>query len=142
VWITVSQPIRVSQQAIDLCRASPSVLDSALAVVEDRPSLRVATDRSLYRHHELLNAAVHLANSTERIVDVYITIIGRNGEVWFWNEGWRPRQQGQDWAPSFKAIHLAQDMRLDGNPLALGPLIHLPTGQYTLVVVLTQSNTT
>lgn len=32
-------------------------------------------------------------------------------------------------------------MRLEGNPLALDPFIHLPTGPYRLIVMLTQSNT-
>lgn len=47
----------------------------------------VAIDRPLYTHHELLNAVVDLANSTERMVDVYIALLRRDEEVQFWNRG-------------------------------------------------------
>src|SRR5262249_8323950 len=117
-----------------------TLLAEELPVIDESPSLAIASDRPHYRQGDNLTLTVDLVNSAPRTVDVYVALSGPDGMLSFWDGMVFSQHTGGRWVPLRRGVKLDDGVQLAGVPLLAWQLVDLANGPYTVSLVLTEPN--
>ncbi|HEX9428913.1 MAG TPA: hypothetical protein VF944_00900 [Candidatus Bathyarchaeia archaeon] len=118
-----------------------SLVAKDLKTVEDPPHIAIASNLLYYRGGDVCQVTVNVVNQNRpRIVDTYLALAWPNGRLEFWDGNKFLSYTAGPWIPLARRVELVQGFRIANQPLLQWKLIDMPSGPYTLYLILSESN--